>query len=140
MMDVYDLVYEEVRRNASSFRRHELTAIHEAVSCLSDLAENLALGYIPDGFSRLGLLPVPCLMDAAVRFSLGNQILQPAVNSAPPSCSSFPRFDQPDYQQEERAAYLNITLVRDFQSLHAVADMYILCVLAGPLPYSISVV
>lgn len=32
MMDVYDLVYEEVRRNTSSFRRHELTAIHEAVS------------------------------------------------------------------------------------------------------------
>uniref|UniRef100_A0A8V5FGR2 Uncharacterized protein n=1 Tax=Melopsittacus undulatus TaxID=13146 RepID=A0A8V5FGR2_MELUD len=31
MMDVYDLVYEEVRRNASSFRRHELTAIHKAV-------------------------------------------------------------------------------------------------------------
>ncbi|XP_074740791.1 tetraspanin-32 isoform X1 [Strix uralensis] len=30
MMDVYDLVYEEVRRNTSSFRRHELTAIHEA--------------------------------------------------------------------------------------------------------------
>uniref|UniRef100_A0A8D0ELS0 Tetraspanin 32 n=1 Tax=Strix occidentalis caurina TaxID=311401 RepID=A0A8D0ELS0_STROC len=41
MMDVYDLVYEEVRRNTSSFRRHELTAIHEAVSCLSALAENL---------------------------------------------------------------------------------------------------
>lgn len=35
MMDVYDFVYEEVRRNTSSFRRHELTAIHEAVSCLS---------------------------------------------------------------------------------------------------------
>ncbi|XP_074441808.1 tetraspanin-32 isoform X2 [Larus michahellis] len=33
MMDVYDLVYEEVRRNASSFRRHELTAIHEAFLC-----------------------------------------------------------------------------------------------------------
>uniref|UniRef100_A0A8C8AML7 Tetraspanin 32 n=1 Tax=Otus sunia TaxID=257818 RepID=A0A8C8AML7_9STRI len=42
MMDVYDLVYEEVRRNTSSFRRHELTAIHEAVSCLSALAETLA--------------------------------------------------------------------------------------------------
>uniref|UniRef100_A0A663EV60 Tetraspanin 32 n=1 Tax=Aquila chrysaetos chrysaetos TaxID=223781 RepID=A0A663EV60_AQUCH len=34
MMDVYDLVYEEVRRNTSSFRRHELTAIHEAVTLL----------------------------------------------------------------------------------------------------------
>ncbi|KFQ36228.1 Tetraspanin-32, partial [Mesitornis unicolor] len=33
MMDVYDLVYEEVRKNASSFRRHELTAIHEAFLC-----------------------------------------------------------------------------------------------------------
>ncbi|NWW52524.1 TSN32 protein, partial [Pedionomus torquatus] len=33
MMDVYDLVYEEVRRNASSLRRHELTAIHEAFLC-----------------------------------------------------------------------------------------------------------
>ncbi|KFR11285.1 Tetraspanin-32, partial [Opisthocomus hoazin] len=33
MMDVYDLVYEEVRRNASSFRRHELTAIHNAFLC-----------------------------------------------------------------------------------------------------------
>ncbi|XP_035748748.1 tetraspanin-32 isoform X2 [Egretta garzetta] len=33
VMDVYDLVYEEVRRNASSFRRHELTAIHEAFLC-----------------------------------------------------------------------------------------------------------
>ncbi|XP_071894631.1 tetraspanin-32 [Anas platyrhynchos] len=33
MMDVYDLVYEEVRRNVSSFRRHELNAIHEAFLC-----------------------------------------------------------------------------------------------------------
>ncbi|NXB75148.1 TSN32 protein, partial [Donacobius atricapilla] len=33
MMDVYDLVYEEVRRNTSSFRRHELIAIHEAFLC-----------------------------------------------------------------------------------------------------------
>ncbi|NXJ76886.1 TSN32 protein, partial [Trogon melanurus] len=33
MLDVYDFVYEEVRRNASSFRRHELTAIHEAFLC-----------------------------------------------------------------------------------------------------------
>ncbi|XP_065538840.1 tetraspanin-32 isoform X4 [Lathamus discolor] len=33
MMDVYDLVYEEVRRNASSFRRHELTAIHKVFLC-----------------------------------------------------------------------------------------------------------
>ncbi|NXS64246.1 TSN32 protein, partial [Brachypteracias leptosomus] len=33
MMDVYDLVYEEVRRNISSLRRHELTAIHEAFLC-----------------------------------------------------------------------------------------------------------
>ncbi|NXT44898.1 TSN32 protein, partial [Pelecanoides urinatrix] len=33
VMDVYDLVYEEVRRNTSSFRRHELTAIHEAFLC-----------------------------------------------------------------------------------------------------------
>uniref|UniRef100_A0A663M7Z1 Uncharacterized protein n=1 Tax=Athene cunicularia TaxID=194338 RepID=A0A663M7Z1_ATHCN len=57
MMDVYDLVYEEVRRNTSSFRRHELTAIHEAVSCLSALAENLALGYLPSGFGRLKLMP-----------------------------------------------------------------------------------
>ncbi|KAM9015294.1 tetraspanin-32 isoform 1-T1 [Ara ararauna] len=29
MMDVYDLVYDEVRRNASSFRRQQLTAIHK---------------------------------------------------------------------------------------------------------------
>ncbi|NWX14644.1 TSN32 protein, partial [Aegotheles bennettii] len=33
MMDVYDFVYEEVRRNTSNFRRHELTAIHEAFQC-----------------------------------------------------------------------------------------------------------
>ncbi|XP_005046859.1 PREDICTED: tetraspanin-32 [Ficedula albicollis] len=33
MMDVYDFVYEEVRRSTSSFRRHELTAIHEAFLC-----------------------------------------------------------------------------------------------------------
>ncbi|NXG77927.1 TSN32 protein, partial [Baryphthengus martii] len=33
MMDVYDLVYEEVRRNISSFRKHELAAIHEAFLC-----------------------------------------------------------------------------------------------------------
>ncbi|NWV53672.1 TSN32 protein, partial [Daphoenositta chrysoptera] len=33
MMDVYDFVYEEVRRNTSSLRRHELTAIHEAFLC-----------------------------------------------------------------------------------------------------------
>ncbi|XP_066176979.1 tetraspanin-32 [Sylvia atricapilla] len=33
MMDVYDFVYEEVRRNISSYRRHELTAIHEAFLC-----------------------------------------------------------------------------------------------------------
>ncbi|XP_010002176.1 PREDICTED: tetraspanin-32 [Chaetura pelagica] len=33
MMDVYDLVYEEVRRNTSSIRRYELTAIHEAFLC-----------------------------------------------------------------------------------------------------------
>ncbi|XP_015487686.1 tetraspanin-32 isoform X5 [Parus major] len=33
MMDVYDFVYEEVRRNTSSSRRHELTAIHEAFLC-----------------------------------------------------------------------------------------------------------
>ncbi|NXI48418.1 TSN32 protein, partial [Galbula dea] len=33
MMDVYDLVYEEVRRNTSSFRRHELTVIHEVFLC-----------------------------------------------------------------------------------------------------------
>lgn len=32
MMDVYDLVYEEVRRNSSSFRKEELTVIHETVS------------------------------------------------------------------------------------------------------------
>lgn len=83
-MDVYDLVYEEVRRNASSFRRHELTAIHEAVSCLSALAEHLALGCLPNDFSRLGPTPVLCLMDAAMLFSLGNQVLQPAVKSAPP--------------------------------------------------------
>uniref|UniRef100_A0A8C3KH37 Tetraspanin 32 n=1 Tax=Calidris pygmaea TaxID=425635 RepID=A0A8C3KH37_9CHAR len=51
MMDVYDLVYEEVRRNASSFRRHELTAIHETVSFLSALAENLALKYLLNGVS-----------------------------------------------------------------------------------------
>uniref|UniRef100_A0A8C3KDN1 Tetraspanin 32 n=1 Tax=Calidris pygmaea TaxID=425635 RepID=A0A8C3KDN1_9CHAR len=75
MMDVYDLVYEEVRRNASSFRRHELTAIHETVSFLSALAENLALKYLLNGFSRLGLMPVLWLVDAAMPFSLGNQIL-----------------------------------------------------------------
>ncbi|NWI99389.1 TSN32 protein, partial [Crypturellus undulatus] len=33
MMDVYDFVYEEVRKNASSFRRQELTAIHETFLC-----------------------------------------------------------------------------------------------------------
>ncbi|XP_064308588.1 tetraspanin-32 [Phalacrocorax carbo] len=33
MMDMYDLVYEEVRRNTSSIRRQELTAIHEAFLC-----------------------------------------------------------------------------------------------------------
>ncbi|NWR93461.1 TSN32 protein, partial [Furnarius figulus] len=33
MMDVYDFVYEEVRRNSSSFRRQELTAIHKAFLC-----------------------------------------------------------------------------------------------------------
>ncbi|XP_071415592.1 tetraspanin-32 isoform X1 [Pithys albifrons albifrons] len=33
MMDVYDFVYEEVRRNSSNFRRDELTAIHEAFLC-----------------------------------------------------------------------------------------------------------
>ncbi|KAM6393670.1 tetraspanin-32 isoform 4-T4 [Pluvialis apricaria] len=40
MMDVYDLVYEEVRRNASSFRRHELTAIHET-DCLQEIRDFL---------------------------------------------------------------------------------------------------
>ncbi|XP_035748749.1 tetraspanin-32 isoform X3 [Egretta garzetta] len=40
VMDVYDLVYEEVRRNASSFRRHELTAIHEA-DCLQEIQDFL---------------------------------------------------------------------------------------------------
>ncbi|KFV03418.1 Tetraspanin-32, partial [Tauraco erythrolophus] len=38
MMDVYDLVYEEVRRNASSFRRQELTAIHEAFLCCGKIS------------------------------------------------------------------------------------------------------
>ncbi|NXX78690.1 TSN32 protein, partial [Urocolius indicus] len=33
MMDVYDLVYEEVRKNVSSLRRQELAAIHEAFLC-----------------------------------------------------------------------------------------------------------
>ncbi|XP_068800924.1 tetraspanin-32 isoform X2 [Struthio camelus] len=33
MMDVYDFVYEEARKNASSFRRQELTAIHETFLC-----------------------------------------------------------------------------------------------------------
>ncbi|NXG57035.1 TSN32 protein, partial [Hemiprocne comata] len=33
MMDVYDLVYEEVRRNTSSIRRYELAAIHEVFLC-----------------------------------------------------------------------------------------------------------
>lgn len=88
MMDVYDLVYEEVRRNTSSFRRHELTAIHEAVSCLSPAAENLALGYVLEGFGRLGLTPGLCLVNAAMPFSLKNQVFQPAVESAPP----FPFF------------------------------------------------
>lgn len=72
MMDVYDLVYEEVRRNTSSFRRHELTAIHEAVSCLSPAAENLALGYVLEGFGRLGLTLGLCLVNAAMPFSLKN--------------------------------------------------------------------
>ncbi|GAB0190011.1 tetraspanin-32 [Grus japonensis] len=40
MMDVYDFVYEEVRRNASNFRRHELTAIHEA-DCLRKIQDFL---------------------------------------------------------------------------------------------------
>lgn len=73
MMDVYDFVYEEVRRNTSSCRRHELTAIHEAVSCLSATQENLALGTL-----------VVCLVKAAMPFSLKSQVLQPAVGSAPP--------------------------------------------------------
>ncbi|NXL91700.1 TSN32 protein, partial [Alectura lathami] len=33
MLDVYDLVYEEVRRNGSSFRRHELIAVHKEFLC-----------------------------------------------------------------------------------------------------------
>ncbi|NXA37654.1 TSN32 protein, partial [Eudromia elegans] len=33
VMDVYDFVYEEVRKNASSLRRQELTAIHGAFLC-----------------------------------------------------------------------------------------------------------
>uniref|UniRef100_A0A669R7D5 Tetraspanin 32 n=1 Tax=Phasianus colchicus TaxID=9054 RepID=A0A669R7D5_PHACC len=33
MLDVYDLVYEEVRRNGSSSKRHELTLIHEVFLC-----------------------------------------------------------------------------------------------------------
>ncbi|XP_039392443.1 tetraspanin-32 isoform X1 [Mauremys reevesii] len=33
MMDVYDSVYEEVRRNLSSFRRQELATIHETFLC-----------------------------------------------------------------------------------------------------------
>eukprot|EP00076_Gallus_gallus_P021241 XP_015142169.1 tetraspanin-32 isoform X2 [Gallus gallus] len=36
MLDVYDLVYEEVRRNGSSSKRHELTLIHE-VDCLQEI-------------------------------------------------------------------------------------------------------
>lgn len=84
MMDVYDFVYEEVRRNTSSFRRHELTAIHEAVSCLLPAGKNLALGHLPEGFGRLGLTPVLCLVNAAMLFFLKNSVLQPAVESAPP--------------------------------------------------------
>lgn len=74
MMDVYDFVYEEVRRNTSSFRRHELTAIHEAVSCLSPAGEHLALGYLPGGFGRLRMAPALCLVNAAMpmQFSLKN--------------------------------------------------------------------
>lgn len=72
MMDVYDFVYEEVRRNTSSFRRHELTAIHEAVSCLLPAGKDLALGYLPEGFGRLELTSVLCLVNAAVPFSLKN--------------------------------------------------------------------
>ncbi|XP_065611281.1 tetraspanin-32 isoform X1 [Cyrtonyx montezumae] len=33
ILDVYDFVYEEVRRNGSSSRRHELTVIHEVFLC-----------------------------------------------------------------------------------------------------------
>ncbi|XP_072194555.1 tetraspanin-32 [Excalfactoria chinensis] len=33
MLDVYDLMYEEVRRNGSSSKRHELTLIHEVFLC-----------------------------------------------------------------------------------------------------------
>uniref|UniRef100_A0A8C2U8R6 Tetraspanin 32 n=1 Tax=Coturnix japonica TaxID=93934 RepID=A0A8C2U8R6_COTJA len=33
ILDVYDLVYEEVRRNGSSSKRHELTRIHEVFLC-----------------------------------------------------------------------------------------------------------
>uniref|UniRef100_A0A8C9EYG5 Tetraspanin 32 n=1 Tax=Pavo cristatus TaxID=9049 RepID=A0A8C9EYG5_PAVCR len=33
MLDVYDFVYEEVRRNGSSSKRHELTLIHEVFLC-----------------------------------------------------------------------------------------------------------
>lgn len=57
MMDVYDLVYEEVRKNISSFRRHELTAIHEAVSYLPAFTDSLALEHLTFGFSKLWLVP-----------------------------------------------------------------------------------
>uniref|UniRef100_A0A8C0FAF8 Uncharacterized protein n=1 Tax=Bubo bubo TaxID=30461 RepID=A0A8C0FAF8_BUBBB len=127
MMDVYDLVYEEVRRNTSSFRRHELTAIHEAVSCLSALAENLALGYLPNGFGRLKLMPVLCLMDVAMPFSIRTESSSLLSSLFLPSYSSFSRFDPPDYQQEERDTYLSITLMQDLQSFCAVADIYVVC-------------
>ncbi|XP_015487687.1 tetraspanin-32 isoform X6 [Parus major] len=53
MMDVYDFVYEEVRRNTSSSRRHELTAIHEA-DCLREIQDFLKK-HMDFVFSLLGI-------------------------------------------------------------------------------------
>uniref|UniRef100_A0A8C8SP60 Tetraspanin 32 n=1 Tax=Pelusios castaneus TaxID=367368 RepID=A0A8C8SP60_9SAUR len=50
MMDVYDSVYEEVRRNLSSFRRQELATIHETVSCFQS-----CLSMLRRSCSRLSL-------------------------------------------------------------------------------------
>ncbi|NXU80624.1 TSN32 protein, partial [Oreotrochilus melanogaster] len=52
MMDVYDLVYEEVRRNGSSIRRQELTAIHQAVLLGDEALTKLLLCYKDSLFSQ----------------------------------------------------------------------------------------
>lgn len=70
MLDVYDLVYEEVRRNGSSSKRHELTLIHEVVSYLPDLREAFFfLEHLPIDSNRL------CFTSALVLFSSRTSLL-----------------------------------------------------------------